>query len=233
MNALDIVFIVILLIFAMGGFKRGFLQELFKLLKWLFSYVGAKLLTSSVSLYLYEFFKIETHLNNKVTEMVGSLDFSSLDNLRTTIEVGLSEIPLLGGYVSKVLEQNWNLTELYQSGVADIQSKLVTLIMNEITPTAMSFMESVTFILLFLLLIIILGIIFNAIIKITHNSKLLGGADKLLGGVLGAIKGVIIFILVFAILYLIASLTSSEYLSTLQASRFFDIVNGMFNIIPK
>jgi uncharacterized membrane protein required for colicin V production len=61
----------------------------------------------------------------------------------------------------------------------------------------------------------------------------LGGADKLLGGVLGALKGVIIFILVFAILYLIASLTSSEYLLTLQSSRFFDIVNGMFNIIPK
>ena len=229
MNTMDIIFIVFLVIFALCGFKRGFLQELFKLLKWLFSYVGAKLLTSSVSLYLYEFFKIEEKLTNKVTEMVSSLDFSSLEGLRTTIEVGLTDIPLLGSYVGKALEKNWNLTELYQSGVADIQSKL----MDEITPTAISFMESVTFILLFLLLIIIIGIIFDSIVRITHNSKLLGGADKLLGGVLGALKGVIIFILVFAILYLIASLTSSEYLLTLQSSRFFDIVNGMFNIIPK
>lgn len=233
MNALDIGFLVILLIFALCGFKRGFLQELFKLLKWLFSYVGAKILTSSVSLYLYGLLGIEEKLTNKVTEMVSALDFSSLDGLKTTIEVGLTEIPLLGGYVGQVMEKNWNLTDLYQSGVADMQSKLVTLIMNEITPTAISFMESVTFILLFLLLIIIIGIIFDSIIKITHNSKLLGGADKLLGGVLGGIKGVIIFILVFAILYFIASLTSSEYLSTLQASRFFDIINGMFNIIPK
>ena len=233
MNTMDFIFIVFLVIFALCGFKRGFLQELFKLLKWLFSYVGAKLLTSSVSLYLYEFLKVEEKLTNKVTEMVSSLDFSSLDGLRTTIEVGLTDIPLLGGYVGKALEKNWNLTELYQSGVADIQSKLIDLIMGEITPTAISFMESVTFILLFLLLIIIIGIIFDSIVRITHNSKLLGGADKLLGGVLGALKGVIIFILVFAILYLIASLTSSEYLLTLQSSRFFDIVNGMFNIIPK
>ena len=216
-----------------AGFKKGFLQELFKLLRWVFSYVLAKILAGTVAIHLYDWLGIEAKLLEKLNNIANSFDFTSIETLTNSVDNGISSLPYIGKFLEGSLKGNWSLTELYQSGVSEMKTKLIELIMDEVTPVAMSMLETISFVLLFIVLAIVLGVIFNCIIKVTHNSKLLGAFDGLMGGILGGLKGLIIFVLIFAILFVIATLTGSEYLTALESSRFFDIIIGIKDVIPK
>lgn len=232
MNIVDIICIVCIIAFIIFGIQRGFLSELFKLLKWVFTLIGAKLLASPIAGILFSVFEIDSKLRTEITTVVERLSFDSLENLRSSLQTGLGNLAFIGNFIGDTFKNNWGLTDLYQSGVSDIQTKLVDLIMTEITPTALSFVESITFIFLIIILSLILGLVFNGIIKATQSSKLTGSIDKVLGGLFGGIKGVVLIAILLAIIYLVASVTSSEYLLTIEGSRFFDIFNGILNAIP-
>ena len=155
----DVIGLVLILVFMFVGLSRGFMQELFKLIKWVLSLVGAKILSFFVADYAYEFFKIDAKLTDKLTELVSNLSFTSIEATRKGLSEGLEELPFVGGLLNKGLSEEWGITDILQKASADMQSQLVSFLKDSITPIVMQVLEVASFVALFIVIAIILNII--------------------------------------------------------------------------
>ena len=228
----DIAAIVFAIIFAIVGISRGFLRELGKLLTWVGSLVAAKLLSVLAEPKVYEYFGIEERLRETVTSLVQSVDLSSVDAARASLEASIEEISVIGPLLTDFVNDNWNITNIVQKASENIQTELADYIMGAIQPVAHDVVEIACFVVIFVLAMIVLGFIIGLVVKGLTSIKLIGGADKVLGAVLGLIKGALFVIILYSLLFLILSLTGSDYLSLLMESKFFDIVLGIKETLP-
>lgn len=229
----DVIGLVLILVFMFVGLSRGFMQELFKLIKWVLSLVGAKILSFFVADYAYEFFKIDAKLTDKLTELVSNLSFTSIEATRKGLSEGLEELPFVGGLLNKGLSEEWGITDILQKASADMQSQLVSFLKDSITPIVMQVLEVASFVALFIVIAIILNIIFSSVHKLFHKSKALGALDNLLGGVLGLIKGALLFLILYSVLFLIFTAVSPTNLEVLQSGKFYELFVGVGEYLPK
>lgn len=228
----DIGGIIIILIFLFIGLSRGFLKELSKIICCLISLIGAKILSFPVENVAYKFLHIGEELNARITNVVGSVDFSSLESVRGTLSDGLASIPAVGPLLNNFVEENWNITEIVQKGSANIQSELVKLLMDSLEPIAHQILNIAVFIVLFIVLMIVSSIIFSLLTNIFTSLKIVGAVNALLGGLMGLIKGIVLVGILYSLLFIVLSMSSSEYLSVLMNSRFFDILLGIGKYLP-
>ena len=229
----DVIGLVLILVFMFVGLSRGFMQELFKLIKWVLSLVGAKILSFFVADYAYEFFKIDAKLTDKLTELVSNLSFTSIEATRKGLSEGLEELPFVGGLLNKGLSEEWGITDILQKASADMQSQLVSFLKDSITPIVMQVLEVASFVALFIVIAIILNIIFSSVHKLFHKSKALGALDNLLGGVLGLIKGALLFLILYSVLFLIFTAVSPTNLEVLQSGIFYEVFVGVGEYLLK
>ena len=228
----DIGAIIFAIIFIIVGCSRGFLRELAKLLTWLGSLVGAKILSVLFEPKVYEFLGIDGRLQSSVESVVSKVNFTSLETARASLAASIEEISVVGPLLNGFVEDNWNITDIIQTASATIQTDLRDYIISSIQPVAHDIIEIACFVVLFIILMIVVGFIVGLIVKGLTSIKLIGGADKLLGGVLGLIKGALFVIILYSLIFLVLSLTGSDYLSLFMESKFFDIVLGIKETLP-
>ena len=228
----DIAAIVFAIIFIAVGISRGFLRELAKLLTWVGSFVCAKLLSVMAEPKVYEYLGVEDRLRESVESLVQKVDLSSVDAARASLEASIEEISVIGPLLTDFVNDNWNITNIVQKASENIQTELADYIMGAIQPVAHDVIEIACFIGIFIIAMIVLGFIIGLIVKGLTSIKLIGGMDKLLGGVLGLAKGALFVVILYSLLFLILSLTGSDYLSLLMESKFFDIVVGIKETLP-
>lgn len=230
---IDLVGLVCIILFFFIGYTRGFITEFLKLGSWIISLIGAKLLAYPLEGIIYNFLKINEKLDLKLTEIVNQLNFSSVETVRTSLDSSLHNIPFIGKLLNDVVYNNWDLTDIIQKASVNIQKELVNSLHSSIEPVIHYFLHIVVFVILFFVLMLVTNIILGFVRNVFTSIKLVGGVDKLLGGVFGLIKGVIFFVILYFVLFLVLSLSSSDYLSVLMSSRFYDIFIGIGNVIPK
>lgn len=230
---IDLVGLICIILFFCIGYARGFITEFLKLGSWVLSLIGAKLLAYPLEGVVYNFLKINEKLDLKLTEIVSDLNFSSIETVRVSLESGLSNIPFVGKLLNDIVYNNWDLTDIIQTASVNIQKELVASLHSSIEPIIHSFLHIVVFVILFFVLMLITTFVLGLVRSSFTSIKIVGGVDKLLGGVFGLIKGVIFFVLLYFVLFLILSASGSDYLSVLMSSRFYDIFLGVGSMIPK
>lgn len=230
---IDLVGLICIILFFCIGYARGFITEFLKLGSWVLSLIGAKLLAYPLEGTVYNFFKINEKLDLKLTEIVSQLNFSSVETVRTSLDSSLSNLPFVGKLLNDIVYNNWNLTDIIQKASVNIQKELVNSLHIGIEPIIHSFLHIVVFVVLFFVLMVVTNILLGFLRNVFTSIKIVGGVDKLLGGVFGIIKGLIFFVILYFVLFLVLSLSGSDYLSVLMSSRFYDIFIGIGDVIPK
>ena len=228
----DAVAIGFALVFILVGVSRGFAKELSAIITWVSSLLGAKIFSYTVSDMMYAKMDITNELKRRVITIVENLDFSSLNALRNSISNGLETIPIIGPFLTEFANDNWNITEIYQSGSSTIQTELIDTIMEGIEPVAHQVMDISAFVIVFIALFIIISIVLRLMVSALTSIKIVGAIDNILGGVLGLIKGVLFVIVLYSLLFVALSVLGSEHLPVLMDSKFFDMVVGIKNFIP-
>ena len=160
------------------------------------------------------------------------MDFTSLESLRRSLEVGLEKISLVGPLLDGLVKENWNITDIYQKGSATMQTDLIKYIMDVVEPIAHNIVNIGTFVGLFVILFFVLTVIVNIVIRGLTSVKIVGVANNLLGGALGVVNGCLFIIILYSLAFVILSVSGSEYLTVLMDSKFFDIVVGIKDILP-
>lgn len=228
----DIAAIVFIVLFLWLGIKRGFLQELGKIVSMIISLVGAKILSYPIEPKMYEILGVEEKLVINVQKIVDNVDFTSLESARDTLTVGLNDMPIVGQLINGLVEDNWNITNIIQKASATIQTELSDYILESIRPVVHNILNMACFIGIFIILYFIVSIIVGIIVNGLTSIKVIGSTDKLLGGLIGLVKGCLFIIILYSVLFLALSLSGSEYLQILMDSKFFDIVIGIKDVIP-
>lgn len=228
----DIGALIFLLVFVLVGMSSGFLKELGKIIAWVGSLVGSKILVGFVEPKVYDFLGIREELILNLNKVIDRADFTSIETLRNTLESGLESVSLVGPLLSGLTKNNWGITDIYQTGSATMRTELVNYILESIEPIAHNVVNIGCFVALFFLLLFVLSIIMSGVVKGLTSMKIVGSADKLLGGAIGFVKGCLFFIILYSLAFIILSITGSDYLSVLMDSKFFDIVVGIKDIMP-
>lgn len=228
----DIAAIVFLLIFVFVGMSRGFLKELGKIIAWVVSLLGAKILVNIVEPMVYEFLDIKNELLLNLNKVIDKVDFTSIETLRNSLERELDSVSLVGPLLDGITENNWGITDIYQTGSATMRTELVNYIMETIEPIAHNVVSIGCFVGLFFVLLLISSIVVSIVIRGLNSLKIVGTADKLLGAGIGLVKGCLFFIILYSLCFIVLSITGSEYLSVLMDSKFFDIFVGIKDILP-
>lgn len=228
----DIGAIIFIVLFLFMGMASGFLKEIGRIITWAGSLIGAKVLAYIVEPKVYDFLKVGQELKLNVTTVVENLDFTSLESLRRSLEVGLEKISLVGPLLDGLVKENWNITDIYQKGSATMQTDLIKYIMDVVEPIAHNIVNIGTFVGLFVILFFVLTVIVNIVIRGLTSVKMVGVANNLLGGALGVVKGCLFMIILYSLAFVILSVSGSEYLTVLMDSKFFDIVVGIKDILP-
>lgn len=233
LNMFDYIGLGIIGLFLLIGLKKGFLKELAKVLSLVLSVVGAKILSPTVEGYLYDLLKIKDKLLESITNIVSQLDFTSIDTAREGINEGISNIVGIGPFLSKFANENWAITDILQTPSSDMQTQLTNALMNGVEPMAHKIVGIVAFVLVFIVLSIILGVIFTGLQKAFSSIKILGLANTLLGGVLGTVKGIIITLVVFFVLFVVFTITKSDMLTEFMNSELYNIIIGIKDTVVK
>ena len=228
----DIFAIIAIVVFLIIGLSRGFLKELSKILCWVISLIGAKILSYPVEPEMYKFLKVEETLRANISDVVSKVDFTNLETVRGTLSRNISSIPGVGPLLDGFVKDNWNITEMVQKGSANISRELENYLMDSLEPLAHQILNIAVFVGLFIILMIVVSIILSVLTNLFTSIKLVGAANSLLGGVLGIVKGVIFIAILYSLLFVVLSYNGSNYLSILMDSRLFDILLGIGKYIP-
>lgn len=228
----DVIGIVFIFSFLIYGFIRGFLKEVSGLLSWIISLVCAKMLSFTVGEKLYAVFNIHDKIVAEINSIVDKADFSTLDNLRNSLNKGIENLSFVGKFIGDFVKTKWDITSIYQSGAVDVKSKIVDTLVVSVEPTVKYVMELLAFIILFIILIILTSVILKVLTRVFEKIPLVGTVNNLLGAVAGTIKGIILFVILFATSFVVLSLTGSEWIGVLKESRFFELIIGLRYVLP-
>lgn len=218
MNVIDIIIIVILAIFTLAGFIRGFLSSLLKLFSSVASLAIAIWLAKPVAVFIDSITNATSWFGDKIGEalagadgffnMIVGTDIGTVGNSITGVELkGFIDTTIteLGQIFKTVLSLFVQDTSVLESGT--VLSEWFGSLLGGV---ATLIVAAVAIFIAIRIVIAILSKIFDAI---TQNSAI-GGLDRLLGLVFGAAKGALVVAVLFAILSVVIILPGVENLIT-------------------
>lgn len=181
----DFILLAIVILFAISGFKKGFVKTIISGLKNVAAFIVAFNFSSRLGSWLKEQFFMERAreaIKQKVAEFIGdkSATNSDISNLLNSEHSGfLSFIEKMGVDTDTVV----NIAASQEGDVIDRVSEYIA------EPCVNALSTVLAFVLLFigtLLVFIIVGAVLNLIVKL----PVLKGTNKILGGILGAVIGI-------------------------------------------
>ncbi len=193
-NITDVVIILILVIFCIGGFKKGFANSFFSTFGTFFAVAIAFLLCSSVATSLESKFGVITSISNWVSGLLTKIfgEEVMLSTLRDVTESSLSETNLTAWLIKIIID--------VKSG-GDVP--LDVTVSNVVSPV---FGYYITCIISVVALFIVIKIVFYLIgefVKSLHEIAVIGFFDKALGLIFGAAKGLVAVQLIIVIIKVI------------------------------
>lgn len=199
MGKIDLAIIIIMLLFVLFGFIKGFMKQILSVANWLLSLIGSFLFVKPFSALLSKT-AIATSINGKVANWIATkgATFNEMiepGRIKEQIAQGISELGL-PKFIAEAIASGINI------GGAEGDMTLAEVLAPSIGSIILTV---VSFIMLFILLMIILKIIFNLLNNV-FDEGILGAVNRLLGGVLGLIKGGVLVSLVMLLLSTISGI---------------------------
>ncbi|PKK95795.1 MAG: hypothetical protein CVV59_01860 [Tenericutes bacterium HGW-Tenericutes-4] len=198
-NVLDIVIVVILLIFSIAGFAKGFLSSLLKLFSSVASLAIGVWLAKPVAVFINGIFNLTGWFADKISGAIAGIDtfFTfvvgtdiagplNATDLRANID-GINEISSIVKTALKLLIKDDTVLEVGTSisgWFGETLGAVATLI--------------VAAVLIYIVIRIAIGILSKIFDAITKNPAI-GGLDRLLGLAFGAAKGALLIAVIFAV----------------------------------
>lgn len=204
-NVLDIVIVVILLLFAIIGFSKGFLASLLKLFSSVVSLAVAVWLAKPVAVFIDGFANLTTWFADKIGAAIAGIDTF----FTYTVGVTPSTAWVPDGSITGVdLKAAINagvtgLSDIFKTGLNLLIQDDVVLESGTVISSwfgqmlggiAMLIVSAVAIYIAIRIAVGILSKIFDAITK----NPAIGGLDRLLGLAFGAAKGALVIVVVFA-----------------------------------
>lgn len=192
---IDVLILLVLFLCYKKGAKDGFAKTLVSLLGFVIAAVLASMLCAPISEAVYDK-TMSKPINDAVSSaLIGDEEtsFVGLDKntISTAVEEGINSLPSfirdITGLESKKEEIVANVNESTNATVSKICD---TVCESYIRPVVIKILSAIVFLLLFVAVWLICKIVAK-MLKIINKLPLLGGLNKLLGGIIGLVRGVI------------------------------------------
>lgn len=188
---IDAVAIIILVIYTLVGFAKGFLHTLISLFGNLASLTVAIIVCKPFANLLNSMFGVANWLGGLLASQIGPI-LPQFD-VSTTGETIITQLNA-GGFLAKILARFVDATASYAN-----TAELLLTVQNAVGGILTLILSAIILFILIRIAVLLLSKLFDAISK----SHAFGGLDRLLGGVLGLAKGVVfvgvVLVLVFAV----------------------------------
>jgi uncharacterized membrane protein required for colicin V production len=215
MNTIDIVCCVLLILFALIGFKNGLAKSLLRFAGNIFAAVIARAVAGPVAGYVYESF-LRERVILKMNELFPSgVVTVSLDEQIKAVKEALPE----GAYsIAKFFDF---IPETHVSGkpvmsVTEAEAAYLQPILTKV-------LVIITIIVLFIILSVILLILANIINKycFENNKNSINKANRVFGGIFGIVRGLIPIAICCLILNVVSPLIANDTLTELVTGSIF------------
>ncbi len=221
MSVLDIIVVAILVIFAVFGLIKGFLNTLLSLFGNLASLAVAIVIVKPCTKFLDNIFHIISWLGNLIIKGVQNANvLPDLTSSTMTSEEVISHLNGTNNLIGKLTSFFVDKDVVYGFEATDLTA---TLTLNMGKFAGMVFTVIVMFILL-RIAVLILTKVFNAITK----KNALGGIDRILGLVFGVVKGALYVAGILSIVYALSPLLPNLD-GLIQSSNFTNFLYGYVN----
>ncbi len=223
MNILDIVVLVLLLLVALIGFWKGFLNSLLSFCSSILSVTASFFLAKPLASLLNNWFNLATTIGNSIASQINGF-FAEFSVEMTGAQIMSEKCSATG--ILKFALNFFIKPEATYIDKADVVSKVG---LNAGSLALMAICMIVAY-LLIKLVIFLLSKLFGAIKK---NCQAINGLDRVLGLVLGIAKGMVIVFAVFVIANLLQSIPAvANFLDTTFnnsciAKPIYDFVNNL------
>lgn len=199
----DYVGIGFILLSVFIGLNKGFISSFGRVVSLFTSFLGAKLLSLSVTEFVYSLLGGRDALYTKIFGIVElQVENGVIELEKTIINTIDSSIIPLQSLKDKLLQDTvfrLYITNESLNPIEDITMKIV----ETIEPTIIYVLSIALFILLFIVLKIITISLTNALNKLIGSAKVTHGLNMALGGLLGFLKGVSIVIISYYLIFLL------------------------------
>lgn len=196
MGKIDLAILILVGIFTLFGFFRGFVKQIMSAASWLVSLVAASFLTKPVSPYVASS-AIGTAVTGKVTAWITDLATFNLpfDPANSTEQLSEAITGMgLPKFIADIIAQNIDLAAVPASiSLADVLVPTISKVLITIA----------TFLILFISAFILFKIIGSLLNKL-FSGKILGFVNKIFGAVLGLAKGALIVCVIMLLMSTVA-----------------------------
>lgn len=202
---LDGIIVLLLVIAVVLGYKRGFITTAVQLAGYVFAFLIAMSLSTTVAEFTYDHF-----IGEKITESV-SVAFS--DNTGSTVSEKVEGmLETLPAFLQTALSEN----EEVQNALTNIENKTEntitavteTVVEQILRPVVVALLRFVIFLILFLILLLVVKLL-SKLVKPLAKLPLIRQIDGLLGIVLGAVNGCVFSIVAVTVMQLIITAGST------------------------
>lgn len=222
MNLLDIIVLVLLLLTALIGFWKGFLNSLLSFFSSALSLTCAFFLSKPLASLMNNWFKLGATIGNAISSQISGF-FAEFSNL-TGAEIMADKCSATG--ILKLAMNFFIKPETTYLDKADVVSKVST------CAGSLALM-AICLIIAYLLIKLVIYLLSKLFGAIKRKSQAINGLDRVLGLVVGVCKGMIIVFAVFVVANLLQSLPSvANFLDTTFnnsciAKPIYDFINNI------
>lgn len=202
MGKIDIAIYLILALFLILGFMKGFMKQILSVANWLISLIGAFTLTKPFTNLLVST-PLATDINTKILDWISkqgeifTVPFNASDS-STQLSAAIQALGL-PSFIANIVAGGVKI----EAGAGE-----VTLAQVLAPSIGRVIITIIAFILLFILLLIIMKLIIK-LLNVVFNTGILGVINKILGGVLGLIKGLVLICLLMLLVSVLSSVIPS------------------------
>ncbi len=198
--ALDLILVAIIVICIKKGSDDGFAKTLISFLGVFIALVVAGVLCKPAANFTYNTFikkPVATTVENAIRGQIDDISQSApsindiLDGIEENIDTAPSFIKNAFNIEEKRQELANSINKIYTSDITELSQRAADTIVKPIVITSVA---AIVFVALFVIISIIIAII-SKTLKLVNKIPLLGGVNKLLGGVIGALKGILIVLI--------------------------------------
>lgn len=203
---LDGIIVLLLVIAVILGYKRGFISTAVQLAGYIFAFLIALSLSTTVAEFTYDRFigeKITETVSAAFSENAGSTVSEKVDGMLETLPAFLQTALSENQEVQDALANIENKTENTITAVTE------TIVEQILRPVVVALLRFVIFLILFLLLLLVVKLL-SKLVKPLTKLPLIRQVDGTLGIVLGAVNGCILSIVAVTIMQLIVTAGSTS-----------------------
>lgn len=218
---LDILLIVVLILFAVLGSRKGFILTLCSLVAVVVALVGANLVADMLAPKVAD--AIQPKLEQVIVEHLNeALQHTAFVGVSGDVAATSEEVPLSG--VLEVLRES----ELYQGFIGSVEKALregaatsaASAAARVAALLAKQVARSVIFIIAFFVILIAWGIL-SHVLDLVSKLPVIDGLNHTLGGVIGLVKGLVICYILVWLLYSVTGYVTVSVMNDSYIFRFF------------